>query len=60
MDDIPFTGTCQSYYPDAEQVYMEAIYENGFLEGRSTFYDQDGKMLYTEVYKQGYLEKTIH
>lgn len=60
LDDIPYTGKCESFYPESEYIYMEANYWEGFLNGYTTFYNKDGSKLYMEVYKNGVLEKTIY
>ena len=60
LDDMPFTGTCKSFYPESEQVYMEASYQQGLLEGYTTFYNHDGSILYMEVYALGSLKKTVY
>lgn len=60
LDNIAFTGTCKEYYPESDQVYMEAQYKNGLKEGYTTFYGKDGSTLYMEKYESGYLIKTVH
>ncbi len=60
LDDIPFTGTCTDLYPGSSQTYMEVTYKNGLLEGRSSYYDRDGEIMYTEKYENGKLISTVH
>lgn len=60
LDDIPYTGTCEKYYPDSSSIYMEINYKNGLLEGRSTFYNKDGSKMYTEKYEAGELITTYY
>lgn len=60
LDDIPYTGTCQKFYPDSSNIYMEINYKNGLLEGRSTYYNKDGSKMYTEKYESGELITTYH
>ena len=60
LDDIPYTGSCEEFYPDSSNIYMEINYKNGLLEGRSTYYKRDGSEMYTEKYKAGELVTTYY
>ncbi|MCB9224744.1 MAG: hypothetical protein R2780_07365 [Crocinitomicaceae bacterium] len=60
LDEIPFTGSCEEYYPESKQVYMEVTYENGFVNGFTTYFNKDGSVLLIEKYENGELVKTIH
>ncbi len=60
LDDIPYTGTCQKFYPDSSNIYMEVNYKNGLLDGRTTYYKKDGSKMYTEKYEMGELITTYH
>lgn len=60
LDDIPFTGTCTEMYPDSSGIYLESNYKEGLLSGKVTYYDRNSKVLYYEVYEQGYLVNTIY
>jgi len=60
LDNIPFTGTCTDLYPGSTQTYMEVMYKNGLVEGRSSYYNRDGSLMYTEKYEQGKLVSTLH
>lgn len=60
LDDIPFTGKCTKYYPESEQVYIEANYKNGYLNGHTIYYAKDGSTLYFEVYESGVLVNTVY
>ena len=60
LDDIPYTGTCEKFYPDSSNIYMEVNYKNGLLEGRSTYYNKDGSKMYTEKYEKGVLITTYY
>ena len=60
LDGIPFTGTCESYYPESQQKYMQLDYKNGLQHGRSIYYKKDGSTLYIETYEHGQLVSTIH
>ena len=60
LDGIPFTGKCESYYPETNQLYIESNYKNGFLNGYTIYYKKDGANLYMEKYVMGRLENTIY
>ncbi|MFT4600156.1 MAG: hypothetical protein ACI857_000326 [Arenicella sp.] len=60
LDDIPFTGTCTDFYPGTSQTYMEVTYKKGLLNGRSSYYDREGEVMYTEKYAEGKLITTVH
>jgi len=60
LDDIPYAGKCQKKYPDMDQVYMEAQYKSGLLDGFTIFYDKQGETMYMEKYENGELIKVIY
>lgn len=60
LDDIPYTGTCEEYYPDSDQLYMRVSYKKGVLDGHTIYYNKDGSTLLIERYENGELVRTIH
>lgn len=60
LDDIPFTGKCEKFYQDSEQLYMESDYKNGFLDGRIIYYNRDGSTILIEKYSSGQLIGTVN
>jgi antitoxin component YwqK of YwqJK toxin-antitoxin module len=60
LDGIPYTGTCHKSYPDVSQKYMEVSYEQGVHHGRTTYFNKDGSIMYTEKYEKGELISTYH
>jgi hypothetical protein len=60
LDDIPYTGTCNSYYPETDIKYMEINYKSGVPDGRTYYYDKEGSVLYIENYENGELIGTIY
>lgn len=60
LDNIPFTGKCFEYYPNSDQLYIQAYYKNGALDGYTTYFGRDGKTLYMEKYSSGELINTVH
>ena len=60
LDEIPYTGICQKFYPESTQLYVESNYKSGLLDGASTYYDQQGNVLYIEEYKMGTMINVLH
>lgn len=59
LDEIPFTGKCTKSYAGSTQKYMDASYQNGVLEGFTTYFDKSGKAMFMEKYERGELIKVI-
>jgi len=60
LDDIPFTGKCEKYYENSEQLYMESDYKNGYLEGYTIYYNKDGSTILMEKYSYGQMISTVN
>ncbi|MCG8573973.1 MAG: hypothetical protein MI810_03750 [Flavobacteriales bacterium] len=60
LDEIPFSGKCEQFYPESDQLYLEAQYNDGLLDGYSIYYDREGTTLYMEEYSKGTLLKTVY
>lgn len=60
LDDIPYTGSCEKWYPDSSQIYMEASYKDGLLDGHTIYYNRDGSTMIIEKYEVGALVSTVH
>jgi hypothetical protein len=54
-----FTGTCEGYFPNTNQLYLESNYKNGLLNGFTVYYNKDGSMLMMQNYKDGVLIEDI-
>lgn len=52
-DDAPFTGVCIHNYPATDQKYMVKNVLEGKLHGSVIYYDQQGGLLFEEVYENG-------
>lgn len=50
-NDKPFTGTCQDFYPNSDQVYLVSSYKNGKLNGYTTYFNKDGSVLIMNKYE---------
>ena len=48
-----FTGTCFSNYPNSDQKYIEKEILKGEYHGKVTYFDKQGKTLYSETYSKG-------
>ena len=55
-----FTGTCEDFYPNSKQVYIESTYKNGLLDGYTTYFNKNGSTIYMQKYKVGQLLKEIY
>lgn len=55
-----FTGKCEDYYLDTDQLYLEANYKNGLLSGYTIYYKKDGSTLFMQNYKEGILLDEIY
>src|SRR5687768_17418027 len=42
LDDVPFTGRCEKFYENSNQLYMESSYKKGILDGYTIYYNRDG------------------
>jgi hypothetical protein len=60
LDEIPFTGSCEEYYPNTGQLYMQVNYENGLVHGFTTYFNKDGSTLLIEKYDNGEMISVIH
>lgn len=60
LDDIPYTGTCEKFYDSTDVLYMESNYKDGFLNGRTIYYNRDGSTILIEKYESGQLISTVH
>ena len=47
----PFTGSCEDYYPNSDQVYLVSNYKNGKLNGYTTYFNKDGSVLIMNKYE---------
>jgi antitoxin component YwqK of YwqJK toxin-antitoxin module len=53
LNGLPYSGTCFSFYKDANQKYMEKHYKNGVLDGFLIVYDRAGEILSSTKYSAG-------
>ena len=60
LDEIPYTGTCEEYFPESDQLYVKREYTDGLLDGRSVYYNKDGSTLMIEKYDKGLLVSVIN
>jgi antitoxin component YwqK of YwqJK toxin-antitoxin module len=60
LDDIPYTGSCEEYYPDMNQLYMRINYRDGILQGYSSYFNKDGSTLLIQKYENGELISAIN
>lgn len=60
LDGIPYSGTCDKFYPESNQIYMSVTYKDGLLNGRAIYYNKDGSTMYIEKYDAGELISTVH
>lgn len=60
LDGIPYSGTCDKYYSDSDQIYMSVSYKDGLLNGRTIYYNRDGSTMLIEKYEIGELISTLH
>lgn len=59
LNDILYTGSCEDYYPNSEQLYLESNYKDGQLDGFTIYYQKDGSVLMMQNYKEGVLLEDI-
>lgn len=59
LNESLFTGTCQDFYPNTNQIYLEANYKKGILHGFTIYYNKDGSVLMMQSYEEGTLIKDI-
>lgn len=59
LNGKPFTGKCEDFFLDSEQVYLEANYIGGQLDGFVNYYSKDGKVVMIQKYELGEYIKDI-
>lgn len=59
LNDILYTGGCEDFYPNSDQLYLESNYKNGLLNGFTIYYQKDGSVLIMQEYKDGVLIEDI-
>jgi len=59
LNDILYTGGCEDYFPNTDQLYLESNYKNGLLDGFTIYYQKDGSVLMMQEYKDGVLIEDI-
>lgn len=60
LDEIPYTGRCQQFFPETNQMSVESHYKKGLLDGYTSYYDKQGNTLYIEEYQMGTLVNILH
>lgn len=60
LDGIPYTGTCEEFYPESNQLYVSRQYKNGVMDGHTVFYNRDGSTLMIEKYESGLLISVVN
>lgn len=60
LDDMPYSGKCEKYYPDSEQLSLEVNYKNGYQDGYTIYYNRDGSTILMERYTSGILVSTVN
>ena len=60
LDDMPFSGKCEKYYPDSQQLSLEVNYKNGYQDGYTIYYNRDGSTILMERYTSGILVSTVN
>ena len=60
LDGIPYTGKCEEYYPESDQVYVSRNYKDGIPDGHTVYYNKDGSTLMIERYENGILVQAIN
>jgi antitoxin component YwqK of YwqJK toxin-antitoxin module len=60
LDDVPFTGRCEKFYENSNQLYMESSYKKGILDGYTIYYNRDGSTILMEKYELGVMTSTVH
>jgi antitoxin component YwqK of YwqJK toxin-antitoxin module len=51
LNDRPFSGTCEDYYPQSNQTYIISNYKDGKLNGYTTYFNKDGTTLIMNKYE---------
>lgn len=59
LNESLFTGTCQDFFPNSDQIYLEANYKNGLLDGFTIYYQKDGSVSLMQDFKEGVLIEDI-
>jgi len=59
LNDILYTGGCEDYFPNTNQLYLESNYKDGLLNGFTIYYQKDGSVLMMQEYKDGVLMEDI-
>tara|TARA_B100000809_G_C15018442_1_gene487551 strand:+ start:250 stop:849 length:600 start_codon:yes stop_codon:yes gene_type:complete len=59
LNESLFTGTCEDFFPNTNQLYLESNYKNGLLHGFTVYYQKDGSVLMMQNYKDGVLIEDI-
>lgn len=48
-----YTGICFENYPESDKKYIEKSLLKGLKHGKTVYYDQQGNILFEEIYKDG-------
>jgi hypothetical protein len=59
LNGKPFTGKCEDFFLDTEQVYLEANYIGGQLDGFVNYYSKNGNVVMIQKYELGEYVKDI-
>ncbi len=53
LNSEEFSGRCYSNYPNSTEKYIEKEILKGEYHGKVTYFDKQGKLLYSETYNKG-------
>lgn len=59
LNNKPFTGTCEDYFPNSDQVYLQATYKSGNLDGFVNYFSKNGEVIMMQKYENGEFLKDI-
>lgn len=59
LNESLFTGTCEDFFPNSDQLYLESNYKDGLLDGFTIYYQKDGAVLMMQDFKAGVLIEDI-
>ena len=59
LNESLFTGTCEDFFPNSDQLYLESNYKNGQLDGFTVYYQKDGSVLMMQEFKDGVMLEGI-
>jgi antitoxin component YwqK of YwqJK toxin-antitoxin module len=59
LNTILFSGSCEDYYPNSDQIYLEANYKKGLLHGFTIHYTKNGSAILMQKYEEGILIEEI-